>query len=337
MKHLGIFNEEYRNFLLIGIGGGGDIVGTIPLYLALTRSNLTAIISGIPWERFVVDPKPGPISLDELRGSVVRRSNYSVIIGPVYAARGNGVVIPQASIVSRILKTNVILFDASGGFRSLYEGVKEVVHDYSIDVVVGVDVGGDVLAIGVEEELWSPLLDHLALAVLYELEKNLGVETYIAVWGPGCDGELSLATLKEYIARLALNGYFVGGLALTREDVEVLEEILNHVVTEASRCPVKVFYGHRGMEPIRLGTRVIEYDLTALLLLLFKTQGVYMNSVLARHLVGTSSIYEANEVLHKYGVYSELDLEIDIASGKLSEYLDPVVLRKVRRHTSILK
>ncbi len=337
MRPLGIFNEEDRNFLLIGIGGGGDIVGTIPLHLALTRSNLTAIISGIPWERFVVDPKPGPISLEELRGSIIHRDSYSVITGPIYVARGNGVVIPQASIVSNILRLETLLFDATGGFRSLDEGIANAVRDYSIDVVIGVDVGGDVLAVGFEEEVWSPLLDHLALAVLYELERNLGVKTYIAVWGPGCDGELPLATLKEYIARLALKGYLAGGLALTKEDVEVLKEVLDHVITEASKCPVKVFYGHRGKEPIRLGTRVIEYDLTALLLLLFKTQGVYMNSALARHLIGTTSIYEANEILHEYGIYSELDLEIDIACGRLSEYLDPVVLRKLRRYTSILR
>lgn len=49
---LGILGDSVRRVLVIGIGGGGDIVGSIPTYLAVNRSNARAYLAGIPWERF---------------------------------------------------------------------------------------------------------------------------------------------------------------------------------------------------------------------------------------------------------------------------------------------
>ena len=334
MRILGIFKPSTRRVLIIGIGGGGDIIGSIPLYLALHRIGVRAYLASIPWERYIVDPEPGPLSLESFYGAVEIRDNYGVIYGLSYAHHGKNLIIPQASRVATTLNEKVIILDATKGFNGLYKGLKNVIEDYNVDVIVGVDVGGDVLAIGFEEELWSPLLDHLALSALYHVSINLGVDTYIGVFGLGCDGEIPLSKLEEYFSRLAISGYFKGAIALTIEDVMVLKKVFKNAITEASKCPIEVFEGFIGIRSIRGGTRKITLSLASLMTLIFDVEGVYKHSAIASHLVNTRSIIEAKERLNDLGVYTELDLEYDIKELQCkgsSSILDILRLRSLRK------
>jgi hypothetical protein len=62
-----------------------------------------------------------------------------------------------------------------------------------------VDVGGDVLAHGHEENLASPLCDSVLLAA----SRFMQTPVIGAVFGAGCDGELRPAEVLERIAELA--------------------------------------------------------------------------------------------------------------------------------------
>lgn len=330
MRILGIFEPGTKRALVIGVGGGGDIVGSIPVYLALHRVNVRAYLASIPWERYTIDSEPGPLSLESFHGAVEIRDNYGVIYGLSYARHGKNFIIPQASRVAITLNEKVIILDATNGFNGLYRGLRNVVEDYDIDVIIGIDVGGDILATGFEEELWSPLLDHLALSALYHVSINLGIDTYIGVFGLGCDGELPLSKLEEYVSRLAISGYFKGAIALTMEDVTVLEEVFKNTITEASRCPIEVFKGLIGIRSIRGGTRKVTLTLASLMTLIFDVKGVYKHSAIASHLVNTKSIVEAKERLNSLGIYTELDLEYDIKD--LQDKGDFSVLDILRLH-----
>ena len=59
--------------LLIGIGGGGDIVGTIPTGDLLNMFGVQCVYGGISWERSVFDPVPGPRTFEETKN--VRKLN----------------------------------------------------------------------------------------------------------------------------------------------------------------------------------------------------------------------------------------------------------------------
>ena len=52
--------SKIKKALLIGIGGGADIVGTIPTKILLESYGIKSILGGIPWERYSIDPYPGP-------------------------------------------------------------------------------------------------------------------------------------------------------------------------------------------------------------------------------------------------------------------------------------
>jgi Uncharacterized protein conserved in archaea len=64
-----IVGSEVRNILVIGIGGGGDVVGSTITYNLAVNEGIDAVLGAVLWERYVVDIIPGPIKIDELRNA----------------------------------------------------------------------------------------------------------------------------------------------------------------------------------------------------------------------------------------------------------------------------
>src|SRR5829696_8832006 len=55
-----------RKALVLGVGGGGDVVGTIPTARFLDLFGIVSVLGGLAWERFVYDPQPGTRTLAEV-------------------------------------------------------------------------------------------------------------------------------------------------------------------------------------------------------------------------------------------------------------------------------
>src|SRR5438105_7795201 len=53
--------------LVVGVGGGGDVVGALATARMLEFCGLEFILGGLSWERSVFDPIPGPRSLEEVQ------------------------------------------------------------------------------------------------------------------------------------------------------------------------------------------------------------------------------------------------------------------------------
>jgi hypothetical protein len=53
--------------LVIGVGGGGDVVGALAVARFLEFCGLQFVLGGLSWERNVYDPIPGPRKLTEVR------------------------------------------------------------------------------------------------------------------------------------------------------------------------------------------------------------------------------------------------------------------------------
>ncbi|HEX2229409.1 MAG TPA: DUF1152 domain-containing protein, partial [Candidatus Binatia bacterium] len=51
--------------LVIGVGGGGDVVGALACGRFLEFCGLEFFLGGLSWERAVYDPLPGPRRLSE--------------------------------------------------------------------------------------------------------------------------------------------------------------------------------------------------------------------------------------------------------------------------------
>lgn len=327
-----MFASGYRNILVVGAGGGGDIVTASVFALKLRRLGFNTYISAPPWERIVVDSVPGPIGLDEVRNFVSRGDYYLVIDGSSYAVRGGKRVVFQASNVSRAVGEPIYIYSLRGGVEDAYRGLRELCGVLSIDLVVGLDVGGDILAKGFEDDLWSPLADQMTLSTLYRLASSDSIPSIIAVASPGADGELSREYVLERINELARLDGFIGALGFDRDDLEVFERILSYAITEAGQVILDALRGNVGWRVIRNGTRKVYIDVLSTIIFLLDTVAVYHESPVASAIIETKSIEEANQILLEMGIPTEYELEKEVARLSAGGEINGDIIRRAREN-----
>ncbi|MCS7136355.1 MAG: DUF1152 domain-containing protein [Nitrososphaerota archaeon] len=308
-----------RKVAVVGIGGGGDVLGTIPTRNSLKRSKFDVLIGSVVWERFVVDPKPGPRSLDELDNVEDILSETVCLAGSRTRIRGGAV--PQACRLSAKLGEKVLLLDITKGAKGLASGIRKMVDKLGMSFVVGIDVGGDVLATGKEEGLRSPLCDSLTLAAMV----NSGVNSIVGVVGLGCDGELKPQELESRLSEIASMGGLLGALGMTKDDIKLMEFLSEGLNTEASKLTIMAAKGVRGDVLIRDGTRTAYVSVFSSITFLLDAQIVYKTSELAKAVANSESIDEANEAMHSLGVETELDFERDVERLGIKSYRDYVL------------
>lgn len=291
--------------LFAALGGGGDVASAAMLALAARRLGIKSYIASIIWERLPIDPIPGPVKLNEVVGAMKIGERALMVTKDSRALRGGRVIAFQAANVSKVLGEPIGIVDVASGCVGVKKGLEELSAYFGCDVIVGVDVGGDVLASGFEEELWSPLADFIGLAALKELK---GV---LAVHSPGSDGELSPDYVLRRIALVAERRGYLGARGVTLEDVENLERILEHVESEASRATLLAARGVYGDVEIRRGSRKVHVTPLSMITFFLKSSVVAELNPLISELSSTTSIEDARVKLNEKKVYTELDLEED--------------------------
>src|SRR5207237_99761 len=60
--------SDAQRALVLGIGGGGDVVGALAAARLCQSFGAEFRLGGVAWERFPVDPYPGPRSIDQISG-----------------------------------------------------------------------------------------------------------------------------------------------------------------------------------------------------------------------------------------------------------------------------
>jgi hypothetical protein len=303
--------------LVIGIGGGGDVVGALATAeAARLYHGAEPIVGGVPWERRPIDPVPGPRALDEIEGGEEVAPGV-LLARPHTRVRGRGVVFAE-SHMAEFLGEDTVLVDVLGGPASIASGLTEACARLDVDLVVFADVGGDVLAHGHEATLGSPLCDALMLAAAVRMERaETGVPVLGAIFGPGCDGELTLAEVSSRLADVAAAGGLAGARGLTPPIAERLERAIEHVPTEASAQAVRGFRGAIGLTAIRGGRRTLELMPAVALTVYFDATIAYESTApLARAVIDATSLEEANETMRAMGIRSELDWEREAAAAR---------------------
>ncbi len=306
---------ERKRGLVIGIGGGGDVVATLPTVHYLRNLGLEVIIGSSTWERFVIDPEPGPRSLNEIE-NIVRVSETTALANE--KTRSKGGVVFQGSKLAGAIGEDVLFIDLTKGVRGLVLGLEETLRKYNIRIVLGIDGGGDVLAKGDEEHLRSPLADMMMLSALAQLEAI----SIIGVFGFGSDGELSTKEILDRLSEVAEAGGYLGARGMTPADVEMMERALGEIFTEASRIPLMSAKGFLGSTTIRDGTRKVFASILSTITFYLDTRILYELRPMAQRIRDTESIWEVNEALHEYGLNTELDLEVEAKRRKAKSYRD---------------
>src|SRR5438128_8531066 len=151
--------------LVIGVGGGGDVVGALAVGRFLEFCDVEFILGGLSWERSVFDPIPGPRMLSEVEN--VRVLHPYVWMANPESQTDTGVFFAESKMAAAHGK-EVLLVDINGGVNGVVEGLEAAIKEFKTDLLVGLDVGGDSLAQGNEPGLRSPLADSIMLAAYAE-------------------------------------------------------------------------------------------------------------------------------------------------------------------------
>ena len=283
----------------MGIGGGGDVVGA----LAAAELLGDAIVGGLTWERRPVDPIPGPRRLDEIVNAT-RLNDAVALAGPGTA--GPGGFLFCESHVARATGERTVLVDPGRGPRAIAQALDDAAGQLGCGRIVLLDVGGDVLAHGDEPGLASPLAD----AVLLACARFLRTPPVAAVFGAGCDGELTPGEVRARLDEVGTDREERLGAA----QLDRLDPVAREVPTEASAMALRCARGERGDVPIRQGRRSVPLtDLGGVIAWFDPLRAIDTAARLAAAVVDAASLDEADAILEARGIRTELAYEREMA------------------------
>jgi hypothetical protein len=345
-----------RRPLVLGIGGGGDVVGALATAEACRAHGARPVVGGVTWERRPIDPAPGPRAEAEIEGARPLAPGVLAATGAT-RVRESGVVFAE-SRMAELLGEETVLVAATLGPAALADGLAAAAAELESDLIVFVDVGGDALAHGDEPGLASPLCDAVMLAAAARLANRavsaeaqpagssgeapssptdrpaggahppvaagapaggapppvVGAPPPIvgAIFGVGCDGELTVTEVLARLAEVAAAGGFAGARGLTPAVAARLAEAVKAIPTEASAQALRCFHGEVGRATIRQGRRTVELSPVGALTFFFDvTKAVGSAARLAAAVADARDLDHANELLHGLQVRTELDYERD--------------------------
>ncbi len=302
---------------MIGMGGGGDVAGALATSEpARLYDGAEPVLGGLSWERRPFDPVPGPRSVSEIVGAEEIAPGV-LLAGPDTRLRDRDVVFAE-SRMSEFLGQPTVLVDINAGAASVADGLAEAIAVLKCDLLVLVDVGGDVIANGDEPGLRSPLADSVMLAAGGRLSTS-GQPVLLGIFGVGCDAELKPDEVLARISVVAAAGGLCGVRGLTGPVAERIEAATELVSTEASAQAVRAFRGAAGTSTIRGGTRTVELSPIAAMTFYLDVD-ITINAAgrLAQAVAEADSLEEANDALNALGVATELDYE-RVAAGAVGD------------------
>jgi hypothetical protein len=268
------------------------------------------VLGGVAWERYAVDPTPGPRPREQIRGAEPL-GECAMLAGPE-TSTDDGIPFAEAG-VARHLGAPTVLIDVTRGAAGAARGIAAAMERLDCDCLVGVDVGGDVLGRGDEEGLASPLCDAVMVAAM--LSATGKEAALLGVIGAGCDGELSPAVVLDRVAALGRAGAWLGTWGVSADVALELERTAERVPTEASLQVARCARGETGTAPIRGGRRYVELGPVGALTFFFDPIAAIEELPLTAAVRGSESIDEARNALADLGVRTELDYERDRAAG----------------------
>jgi hypothetical protein len=290
--------KKPKKALVFGMGGGGDIVATVPTSSFLKEFGYDVIHGSIVWDRYIIDPKPGPRAVEELESCEIVNETVAIAYPETNV---DGLKLTVSKAAKHFGK--VVCLDITKGSKKLADGLKDFMKKYEIPVVIAIDSGGDVLAFGFESGLRSPLADSTSLAAISEIKDSI-----VGVFGFGSDGELRIEELLERIAFQMKKEGFLGCISMDYEDFRLMEKLTKDIATEASSIPLKAFKGELGLEKIRLG-RTVPVSPLSILTFYFKASKLCESNELAKKIIEAEGIDDARKILNSLGIFTEMDYE----------------------------
>lgn len=301
--------------MVMGIGGGGDVIQAIPIanYLDLLGVE-TVYVGGVgcQWwvpqgeelaSRWVRVCGPRVFDVSKMENVEVWAPNI-VGVGPSSHIDGQQ---PAEAVLHDRLPWEVFIGGLTDGVVGLRDGLRQVIQEKEIDLFVGVDVGSDSWHRGDEAmPASSSLVDYMSLSALIQLD----IPVVFGFSGYGCDAEMQLEELDERVAQAMRAGGFLGSYGITQKDAaemlaacEAYYDPIEHWAPRAARGET----GFKFLEVVSPWGRVAEITPHAATFMLFDPR-IVANAVSTgiNALRETRSLEEAERVFEEeMGQYPE--------------------------------
>jgi hypothetical protein len=314
--HLEAMLRTATRALVLGVGGGGDVVGAIPTMRFLELFDISCVLGGLAWERFVYDPQPGTRTLAEV--AQVRPLAPTVWLANAQTTTTTGVRFAESEVAA-LYDTETLLVDLSQGVPGVVEGLRTAMQSLEADLLVGIDVGGDSLGAGHEPGLRSPLADAVMLAAWRRLADD--VPCLWGVFGYGSDAELTTQEIDTALSRVAQHGGLLGAWGMTPAVTAELRRVITQVRTEASAIAVECAEGAVGIKAIRDGTRTVALSPVCTVTFYLDPRVLYDQvAALARVVSQARSLEEANARLADLGIRTEYAFEQEMQRRGIRRY-----------------
>ena len=241
--------------LAVGIGGGGDVVGALAVAQLTRLLGTPCVVGGLTWERRPIDPAPGPRRIDELSPDARRINAWTALAGP--DTTGPGGFRFAESGMARHLGEPVLLLDPSGGPAAIAAGLRaprassgatRSCCSTSAATCSPTATRPGSRARSPTRSAWPPPRSSSPPAST----------TLLAVFGAGCDGELTPAEVLDRLAEVARAGGQLGTWGPGPREVAPLEAAVAEIPTEASAMALRCARGETGTTTIRAGRRTVE-------------------------------------------------------------------------------
>jgi len=272
-----------RDFIVIGIGGGGDVASTV---LARDRIGFKKSLSGsLLWDSYDETRRPTPWRLEEVIG-LQRVSKFFGFVKANCRVRGGFRL--NAMRFAECFDEKVAVMDIFGGYTGLLDSLKKAIKKLRIKAVYGLDVGGDVL-VHPSDKVISPLADSLLLAVLSSIPGSK-----IFVTGLSLDGELEFDIVYNRVreAKDALIDVYEP----SKQGIKLLGRAVRCVKTNSSKNLYNALMGNLKVPPE--ATKVYVFDASRLI----------KYAPVARELIGVSSFEDAESTIRRLDLRPESDI-----------------------------
>ncbi|MEU5409853.1 DUF1152 domain-containing protein [Nocardia asteroides] len=287
-----------RNAVAFAAGGGGDAITAAVLAHALADQITVSAIMSFSWDRLLMDPLPGPRTAAHFDGLVDHGSGLFEVVPSTSLNTGGLSTLPRlAGHTGRPM----LLADPEQGTPGLSRQLRRAAAMFDADLLLVVDVGGDILAAGHEPGLRSPLADSLALAAA----AATGLPTDVLVTGLGLDGELSIGELEYRLACLGSEHM----IDLHPNDIAELDGVWQWHPSEANALLAIAVHGWRGrVESQREATIVVDDRSTTV----FRIDADRLaNDSIAADLAVAGSLDHAEQLVRARRGISDIDIERD--------------------------
>ncbi|KAA3644748.1 MAG: DUF1152 domain-containing protein [Chloroflexi bacterium] len=212
-----------KNAMVVGSGGGGDVILTISVanYLELlgVENIYVGGVSSQWWnpeggsriDNFVIGPKVYDVTKME------NAEMLAPMVAKVNPKSTYDIYTPAEAAVSAVVPWPVIIGGLTDGVVGLRDSLNQLIAEHNIDLFISADIGAHSFHDG--KETTPPFTTLVALMTLSAM-LQLDCPVVYSFSGYTCDAEMEIEELDERVGRIMKAGGYLGAYGLSQKDVE---------------------------------------------------------------------------------------------------------------------